>query len=444
MRLCLFLWLLAGAVTAMAANHRVQYFETDGTYVGKYGRYFGYEGGGGYNPMNLFYPTQATTDAAGNVYVCDGPNNFTDPLYPGPPTVYGGHGRILVTDPAGNFVRHIQYGGSGAPSYWPAMSQPSDCIVSGNTLYVLAASLAAHGQFGGMVFTFSLEGVFQSCFWLPTGDFPTPRHYAGIAVWGTDIVIGCAKYSYLVGTFKYYTANLFYYDKSTDYSGFPEANPDHTQDLGSIGGAGYRDIYDVHIGQDNKAYVASTVRQPSGFQRQYISVVTTPITGGATHYGPYTYTPVQITDDAGQVYVCDRDGPLVRAYNRAMVQQSSWGVVGTGNGEFGTIHGLAWNPVNSRLYVVDWNTLAQGDLDTDIDGLFGFQHVAYGTSDEGLDHALSPIGAAMETASAIVAAGVKPGIRVLPDGRLHAVYEDSGGGESELFSRDLGATWGVS
>jgi hypothetical protein len=96
-----------------------------------------------------------------------------------------------------------------------------------------------------------------------------------------------------------------------------------------------------------------------------------------------------------------------------------------------------------KLYVMDRSSTIVREIATDVDGLFGFQHVAY-TADSGLDHALSPLGSALEAADTIVATGEKPGIKVLADGRIRAVYQVGSGAVQTRYSSDMGATWSTS
>ncbi len=102
---------------------------------------------------------------------------------------------------------------------------------------------------------------------------------------------------------------------------------------------------------------------------------------------------------------------------------------------------------NGRLVVLDGTYLPKAaELSSDIDRLFGFHHAVHTDSaGNGLAHQVAPINAAFEApAVAITAAGTGPGVKVLPDGRLRAVYADGAGVTQTKYSRDLGHTWGVS
>jgi hypothetical protein len=104
------------------------------------------------------------------------------------------------------------------------------------------------------------------------------------------------------------------------------------------------------------------------------------------------------------------------------------------------IYGVA-DAVVAHLLI--WTISNQStQLSAVVDNLFGLHHTAYTAT--GLRHVLAPIGGAREGAVLVDAAGAKPSLVLLTDGRLRVVYQDAAGAVQTRYSRDLGATWTVS
>lgn len=97
-------------------------------------------------------------------------------------------------------------------------------------------------------------------------------------------------------------------------------------------------------------------------------------------------TPIGIAYNAlsGYVYVADRGNDRVQYFSTAGVFQGKWGASGTGNGQFTFLHGLAVHPSSGNVYTLD-QTSATGVQEFTSGGAYLRRFAAAGSGNGQLD-----------------------------------------------------------
>ncbi|MHB9110930.1 MAG: 6-bladed beta-propeller [Armatimonadota bacterium] len=390
--------------------HRIQVFDTNGTYLSQFGSYG--TGDGQFNE-----PWRMASDADGNIYVYDTQN-----------------ARIVKFDGDGQFVWNTAV---------PLPPSDMGLTVAGGKLFTWRGT--SEGSGGWRLTSYHLANGAQL-----SSTFVSPLYTIAPGTWIENtalLLAGSSQYVMLpayvrktVVRVTTRTHSLAFFDAATSayvgkqdmagaYNGWRNLFASATDLYAELGHwAVYRRYRPVAVGASVQAEWSQSGYGTGIAEGDDHVFVTNQVYGAG--YGDARY-PV-----GGEANLADNN-PKVYKYTKAGALVTSWGALGAGAGQFGFVTGIAC--ANGKVYVADVN-FYPATLATVYDPLFGFEHHATAKYNV-LTHWRARPGQPLLSTGPTMGAGLEATLTVEDNGDLGAFVRQADGTRPHRVSRDDGRTW---